>query len=350
MKLELESPREAARRVFIDDHRCHDPVELPQDASTRKYFRVRRDGKTFLVMDAPPPRENAAAFFKVTHHLKEIGVRAPQVYAHDLENGFLLMEDLGDQTFTRMIEGGHDANVLYRRALSVLCHIRKQARARDIQLPQFDAEIGLAEARLFIDWYLPARTLQPTPPDAAKSFCEAWQEMLESLPPLPPTLVLRDFHIDNLMITGSDCAVLDYQDAVLGSPAYDVASLFEDARRDVPTMVARRMNELYLAQNPDLPRRVFERHYIVWAAQRHCKVAGIFTRLWLRDGKDAYLRHLPRVLKLLGAQLNRPAVQLLQQWLRKHAGKKIAHEDFGHTREEILQSGCVEVEGENAEE
>ncbi|MGR3914776.1 MAG: hypothetical protein OD918_09760, partial [Gammaproteobacteria bacterium] len=131
-------------------------------------------------------------------------------------------------------------------------------------------------------------------------------------------------------------------DAALGSPAYDLASLLEDARRDVAPAVADEMMELYFAQNPgnrpahDHERRDFRRHYIVWAAQRHCKVAGIFTRLWLRDGKDAYLRHLPRVLRLLRRHLHAPALSPLRDWLGAHFGE-VAHVEITASRAQLLR-------------
>jgi len=333
--------RAALRRAFTAKHRWNwrDAHALRPDASARRYFRLRRDDATALLMDAPPG-ENAAAFVAVTRHLENLGARVPAIYAADLEHGFLLLEDLGEQTFARLLAGGHDEAALYRRAVAALGNIRRRARVSEMDLPAYDAELAWAESRLLIDWYLPARARRPTPPGAAESFQRAWREMLAELPPLAPALVLRDFHIDNLMLAGDDCALLDYQDAVIGSPAYDLASLLEDARRDLAPALAEEMMNLYFTQTPggehEHARRDFRRHYIVWAAQRHCKVAGIFARLWLRDDKDAYLRHLPRVLRLLRRHLREPALSPLRGWLGAHFGE-VAHAGFAAPRAALLR-------------
>ncbi|MGR3914927.1 MAG: phosphotransferase, partial [Gammaproteobacteria bacterium] len=234
--------RAEMRRAFIAKHRWHDAHALRPDASARRYFRLRRGDATALLMDAPPG-EKPGAFVTVTAHLAQLGARVPAIYAADLEHGFLLLEDLGEQTFARLLADGHDEAALYRRAVVALSHIHRRARVGGMDLPAYDAQAAWAESRLLIDWYLPARRRRPTPPAAAESFHCAWAEMLAELPPLAPTLVLRDFHIDNLMLAGDDCALLDYQDAALGSPAYDLASLLEDARRDVAPAVADEMME-----------------------------------------------------------------------------------------------------------
>ncbi|MDA7969354.1 MAG: phosphotransferase [Gammaproteobacteria bacterium] len=341
--------RDELRRAFLAEH-CRgwrEVGELRQDASARRYFCLRRNDERALLMDASPgENENAGAFVAVTGHLQRIGARVPEVYAADIKNGFLFLEDLGERTFSRLFNDDHEnapgETALYRLAVGALTDIRGRARAEEINLPAYDAEAAWDESRLFTDWYLPARMQKPFPKDAAESFRQIWREMLGALPPLAPTLVLRDFHIDNLILAGEKCALLDYQDALLGSPAYDLASLLEDARRDIAPELADEMMNLYFAQSPggegesENARRDFHRHYIVWAAQRHCKIAGIFTRLWLRDGKDAYLRHLPRVLRLLRRHLHKPPLAPLREWLAAHLGE-VAHADFAATRENLLR-------------
>ncbi len=331
-----DASRDRLRRAFLAEHHWDDAevVPLKPDASFRRYLRLRKNGAIAMLMDAPPPMENVAAFVAVTRHLEKIGARAPAIHGVDGGNGFLLLEDLGDQTFARLLAEGRDEAELYRRAIGVLGRINQHPEAAAIALPVYDAdnaELALAEANLLLDWYIPARLQRPPDAEARGAFRELWEAAIGGLPALEPTLVLRDYHMDNLMLTGNgdgdDCALLDYQDAVIGSPAYDLVSLLEDARRDVAPSLVDEMLALYLEQNREIDRRDLHQHCIVWGAQRHCKVAGIFVRLWLRDGKDIYLQHLPRVMKLLQRHLHEPALQPLRRWLGDHLGE-LDHRGF----------------------
>ena len=317
-----KSDRAELRRGFLAAHRWDDAEALPlrPDASFRRYLRLRRERDTVMLMDAPPAVEDVAAFVTVTRHLQKLGARVPAIYGVDGDNGFLLLEDLGDQTFTRLLAEGHHQTPLYRQAVDTLGRIRRHPQSVAVALPGYTAKSALAEANLFLEWYLPARLERSVSAAARTAFGQIWKHALSALPPLAPTLVLRDYHVDNLMLVDGRCAVLDYQDARIGSPAYDLASLLEDARRDVAPAFGEALLEFYLRENPDLDRRGFRQHYEVWAAQRHCKVAGIFVRLWLRDGKDAYLRHLPRVMGLLQRHLHEPALAPLRDWLGDHPG------------------------------
>jgi len=326
----MNGERDKLRRAFLAKHQLQDAQILPlcPDASFRRYLRLRRNGDTAMLMDAPPPAENAGAFVSVTRHLERLGVRAPAIYASDLDRGFLLLEDLGDRTFSRLLAGGGDETALYRQAVSLLGRIRQHPEVAGIDLPPYDLQTALAEASLLLDWYLPARLQRPVAAGARDTFRRIMEKMLAELPALAPTLVLRDYHVDNLMQVGQagdSCAVLDYQDALIGSPAYDLASLLEDARRDIAPALRAQMSGLYRAQNSELAWPDLHQHYIVWATQRHCKVAGIFVRLWLRDGKDGYLRHLPRVMNLLQRHLHEAPLEPLRRWFAGHFG------ELGHT-------------------
>lgn len=322
--------RMRAGRAFLARHGWADAraTPLPQDASKRRYFRLRDGGRRAILMDAPPP-ETVDSFITVTRHLQHLGARVPAIAAADCARGFLLLEDLGEQTFARQLASGFDEAALYRLAVDALSAIRRHPRATAIDLPAYDSGRALAEANLLPDWYLPARLQRPVSAAARAEFAQIIEALLAGLPPLPPTLVLRDFHIDNLMLCAGACALLDYQDALIGSPAYDVASLLEDARRDLSPQLQRAMFDRYRAQNRELDADALRRHMTVWAAQRHCKVAGIFTRLWLRDGKDGYLRHLPRVLNQLRRRLAEPALAPLRDWLDAQLGAEFGAQPGG---------------------
>ncbi len=333
--------RDHAGQAFLAKHHWDDAAVIPlqADASQRRYFRLRKNsnhGATAMLMDAPPPLENVALFATVTQHLEKIGARVPAIHAMDSDNGFLLLEDLGESTFTRLIAEGHDEATLYQLAIQVLARINQHPRATDINLPRYTIELALTESNLLLDWYIPARLKRRLNASARREFQQLWADIFGALIPLAPALVLRDCHMDNLMLVGGDCALLDYQDAVIGSPAYDLVSLLEDARRDSTAALTADMMKLYCAQNPTIERHTLHQHYLVWGAQRHCKVAGIFTRLWLRDRKDVYLRHLPRVMKLLQRHLHEPALHPLRSWLDEHLGN-LNHAPFDAPATQLLR-------------
>ena len=300
---------------------------LAGDASFRRYHRVRHNGAGAVLMDAPPEREDVRPFLRIARHLHGLGLSAPAIFAADEAAGLLLLEDFGDDTFSRLLATGTDAEGLYTSALDVLIHLHRLSASTAIpaQLPAYDERRLLDEALLLADWYMP--TLMGTPADARvrDAYIAAWREALAPVlaQATPPTLVLRDFHVDNLMrLDGHDglaaCGLLDFQDAVAGAAAYDLMSLLEDARRDVDPALKAEMLARYRAAMPsgEDPAwwSAFERSFAVLAAQRHAKVIGIFTRLYRRDDKPAYLVHIPRVWRLLEGALEHEALAPVARW------------------------------------
>ena len=315
-----ESARERERNAFLTRNGLASAriIPLVPDASARRYFRLHHASGTSLLMDAPPPGEKPEAFVLVTGYLEKLGARVPRILASDIDLGLILIEDLGDQTMTRLLQQGADETRLYTQALDALVDMQTAFTrcATDIKLPLYDLDATLAEAELLVRWYLPARLERPMESNELTEFRALWSELFESLPDLPDVLVHRDYHVDNLLISSDKCAMLDYQDALLGSPVYDLVSLLEDARRDVDTALSKRLIARW-QQQLQMDQTTFDCHYIFWGAQRHSKVAGIFVRLWLRDGKTAYLEHLPRVMGLLKHKLEAPFMAPLQQWLKQ---------------------------------
>ncbi|GEO80930.1 aminoglycoside phosphotransferase family protein [Pararhodospirillum oryzae] len=299
---------------------------LAGDASFRHYERLRRpDGASAILMDAPPPHEDTRPFHALADHLNALGFSAPAVWAAEPEAGFLLLEDLGNDTYTRLLARGADEEVLYTLAVDTLCALQALPAARAIPagLAPYDEPRLRAEARLFPDWYLPACGVKVSP-EALKAFDALWEPLAVVANALPPTLVLRDFHVDNLLYLPERpgikaCGLLDFQDALAGPPTYDLLSLLEDARRDIDPDRIARLRARALATRPDLDPEAFSASWAVLAAQRHLKVIGIFTRLDRRDGKPAYLAHLPRLLRLLDASLTHPVLAPLARWLERHA-------------------------------
>ncbi len=291
---------------------------LAQDASFRRYLRLEQPGQSALVMDAPPQFEDTKPFIQVSEHLKQLGVRCAAIYFSDIENGFLLIEDLGDSTFTRLLASGENELVLYQHAIEVLVNLHNNHNAAKVDVPAYNFHRLIEESLLFTDWYLPSVQQQPGGNEMRAGFADALTAAHDALPLLEQTLVLRDYHIDNLMLVDGECAVLDYQDALVGSPAYDVVSLVEDARRDIPGHIREAVLETYLAGRPGLDRTAFFQHIAFWGIQRHLKVAGIFTRLWRRDSKSQYLEHVPRVMQFVEGKLQDPGLHAIAAWFKKY--------------------------------
>ncbi len=310
------SERDEIRQRFLAENGWGDASvdALPADASFRRYFRLTRDGESRLLMDAPPDKEDSGPYVTVARHLCRLGLSAPQIYAVDGTNGLVLIEDFGDDTYTRLLRNGASEEALYTLAVDALIDLHRHAEAADVGVPPYDRSRLLEEAGLLPDWYVPALGTDMDVPPFRTTYLSAWNTVLDAAPVMEPTLVLRDYHVDNLMLLegrqgAAACGLLDFQDGVIGAPAYDVVSLLEDARRDVPDDLTAAMLARYCDAFPEMDSAAFDTWYAILGAQRHCKVAGIFVRLWARDGKDVYLGHIPRVMRLLERSLKHPALE-----------------------------------------
>jgi len=297
---------------------------LANDASFRHYERLADGTRRAVLMDAPPPKEDVRPFLAVARLLHGLGFSAPGILAEDVAAGLLLLEDFGDSTYTRLFAAGAAEAPLYTLAVDVLIALhRRFVPARPSPVPAYDDGRLLTEAALLVDWYLPAIAGRPTDPALREEYLALWRALLPVARGVPDSLVLRDYHVDNLMLldgrTGiAACGLLDFQDAVIGPRSYDLVSLLEDARRDVPGELQRAMLRRYLDAFPALDRAAFDASYAVLGAQRNCKIVGIFTRLCVRDGKPIYLGHIPRVWRLIEQDLRHPALAPVARWLDQH--------------------------------
>lgn len=298
---------------------------LTGDASFRRYERVRCGERRAVLMDAPPPHEDVRPFVTIDRHLRGLGYSAPEIHAEDAELGALLLEDLGDELFTRVLDAGGDEESLYIHAVDLLIDLQRR------QLPNgifpYDISVLLEEAALFVDWYLPAVRQRAVPPSGREEFMEAWQEVLPVAGEVPSVLVLRDYHVDNLVWLErregtSRVGLLDFQDALVGPCMYDLVSLLEDARRDLPPTLVRSMFDRFVS-GTGLDPVAATAAYAVLGAQRNTKIIGIFTRLWQRDGKIDYLAYIPRVWGLLESDLEHPVLTPMRGWFDRHVPSQL---------------------------
>ena len=298
---------------------------LPGDASFRRYVRLTDGPEPALLMDAPPEHENVRPFITVATHLTDLGFSAPRIIAADGVQGLVLVEDFGNDTFTHLLAAGAAEPALYELAIDMLIDLHRlpTTRATAVDVPAYDDQRLLAETRLLTDWFAPAMFGRPLADDAVRDYEALWRAAFPVARKVPQTLVLRDFHVDNLMRLPerpgvAACGLLDFQDAVIGPASYDIVSLLEDARRDLAPGLKDAMMKRYLAAFPDWDREAFTAACAVLAAQRNAKIVGIFTRLWKRDDKPVYLKHIPRVWRLLEQDLAHPALAPLRAWFDKH--------------------------------
>ena len=278
------------------------------DASFRRYFRWQGAGRSLIVMDAPPPQENCAPFVNIAALLAEAGLNVPQILAADLEHGFLLLNDLGRQTYLDVITAGN-ADPLFSDALQALLAL--QQLPLDRGLPSYDEALLRRELQLFPEWYV-QRHLEVEFDEAQQA---AWQRvsqlLIDSALAQPKVLVHRDYMPRNLMHSAPNPGVLDFQDAVYGPVTYDVTSLFKDAFLSWPEARVRGWLENYWqqARAAGVPVQAdfedFLRASDLMGVQRHLKVIGIFARICHRDGKPRYLGDVPRFFSYIEAVLAR---------------------------------------------
>ena len=285
-------------------------LPLAGDASFRRYFRIRQGDKTAMLMDAPPPNEDPAPFLRAARWLDANGLRAPQILAEDAPRGLVLLEDFGEVRMREYVDQwGDDERAVYRAAIDALVDLHRLPPGPflDYSLAEYQRE-----AKLLVDWYCPAQNLYV---DGA-GYSAAWEEVLSPLLPRqrPGVVVLRDYHAENIMLLGSlhDQGLLDFQDALVGHPAYDLVSLLQDARRDVSPELEAEMFDYYVGKAA--PGGDFLADYARLGAQRNAKIVGIFVRLWQRDGKPKYLNYIPRVWALLERDLAHPALAPVARW------------------------------------
>lgn len=281
------------------------------DASNRRYLRLSRGDETAILMDAPPDRgEDVGPFIAVADHLRALGLSAPRIMERAEGAGLLLIEDFGDDLFARVLNQHPEIeNSLYSAAIDVLLELHRHAPP-DFLKP-YSVAVMADLAALAAEWY--AAGVQETDGTLRDALRDAMARALSELPDLDTVLIQRDYHAENLLWLPdrkgiARVGLLDFQDAMAGHPAYDLASLLQDARRDVPPATEAAMIDRYLTHAPTTDPGTFRTAYAVLGAQRNLRILGVFARLCLRDGKAHYVSLIPRVWNLLLRDLAHPAL------------------------------------------
>jgi N-acetylmuramate 1-kinase len=326
-------------------------IRIQGDASTRSYERLVLEGRSYILMnsprrpDGPPVRdgkpysaiahlaEDVNPFIAMARGLRKAGLSAPAIYFADNQKGLLIIEDLGDE---KVVEGEPPVPIAerYEAAVDVLVALHRQplpptlpiSPRVEYRIPPYDAEAFLIELELLLDWYLP-RMKAAISADARTAFTTLWRDALQAVLASPQSWVLRDFHSPNLLWLPeregmARIGLIDFQDAVLGATAYDLASLLQDARVDaseaLEITLLGRYARLRREADPSFNTAAFVKIYATVAAQRATKILGIFARLDMRDGKPQYLRHMPRIWGYLQRSLAHPALASLSSWYATH--------------------------------
>jgi N-acetylmuramate 1-kinase len=288
-------------------------LPLAGDASFRRYFRIMAPERHAVLMDAPPPHEDPRPFVHIAEHLRQIGLRPPAILAQDFAAGLLLIEDFGDRRMREAVDA--DPTIedgVYRGVVDVLVELHRHAPPT---LPRHGLPSWIDEVALFTEWYCPHVGLSVD----VDGYSTAWRTVLQPVDADDCRWVteLRDYHAENIMLTDSGAGLarfglLDFQDARIGHPAYDLVSMLEDARRDVSPAVEARMLAHYIDATDQ--GQDFETAYWVLGAQRNTRIIGLFVRLWKRDGKAHYRTFQSRMWGLLERDLAHPALAPVRAW------------------------------------
>lgn len=302
------------RQMFLNTHGWELGAPVGRDSSIRRYFRVTKGKQTAILMetvtdDSPhaTPGHSLAGFIMIAGWLDEIGLKVPQIYAQDLDNGYLLLEDLGDQCFRDAVRGGEDVTKLYEIGAAVLEHMGLQDCP--LNLPHYyDSHVHRRHRRV-VDWYLPLIRQRQNDQGTLEAYLLAWQEIERYLPPCPQGFVHVDFHAQNLMWLPQEqglkqCGILDFQGAMIGPQPYDLANLLEDARNDIPDEI----KAAALANRDE----TFRAWYRVLATQFHCRVIGQFIKQAVIDDNPQYLHHISRLERYIREGLKDPVLAPLK--------------------------------------
>jgi len=304
------------RQMFLKKHGWEIMHSVGQDSSIRRYFRVSKGSQNAILMETVPdgsthatPGHSLDDFIRIASWLRDIGLKAPEIYEQDLKNGYLLLEDLGDLCFRDALDSGEDASMLYGLARDILDHIAAQNCSLDLP-DYYDAHVHRRHRRI-VDWFIPLMRGTPNEEGLVEEYLTVWRGIESSAPPVRQGFLHIDFHAQNLMWLPSEtglkrCGILDFQGAMLGPRPYDLGNILEDARRDVPAEV-----KSHILDQLSEDERIWFR---ILATQFHCRVIGQFIKQAVIDENPAYLKHVPRLQNYLANGPKDPILTPLARW------------------------------------
>ncbi len=324
---------DASRRAYARLHRDGQPALVLMDSPRQPEGEVIRDGKTYNQI--AHLAEEVRPFVAIGNALRRAGLSAPEVMAHDFARGFLILEDLGDLAYGVALEEGYAQAELYRAATDVLIELRRLPPGRDLplpdgttySLPRFDRSALEIEIDLLLDWYWPEVKGAEVPDDVRADFYRLWSPVLDRILAEPAGWFIRDYHSPNLMwLADRDglarVGIIDYQDALAESHAYDLLSLLQDNRITVPAELEKELLDHYCREvarrEPSFDEAHFRSIYAAFGAERHTRIVGLWVRLLRRDKKPGYLKHMARAWDYLARNLAHPELSTLRQWYDTH--------------------------------
>lgn len=300
-----------AQNGFID-YRLN---SMPMDASARSYDRVFIKDASYILMNCPPDYTSVIPFIEIASLLRANGLRAPELFAADIENGFLLIEDFGNKRIKdTLLSGDVSDHDTYSRVIDLLHSVQKC----DTQtLEDHDLELLLSGIEVYMDWY-PALLGEELSDNQKLDYLNSWREKLSALHSYKNRVIaLRDFHVENLMdLPSGEIGILDFQDARISCPTYDLVSVLQDARHDVEDHLEEKMLDYYLSGTDVISSQDLDKLYNLLGAQRNLRILGVFARKALRDRQDKYLEFIPRVKRYLEKNLSSSFMQDVKPLLR----------------------------------
>ena len=319
--------RGAQLEQFVSEYFAgkHLPLQpMLGDAGLRSYYRALCNGKSYIIMDCPPSYCSVQPFINIAHYLRSNNFSAPEIITQDTKQGFLILEDFGKLSIKEYLLqvgslGSKERKRVYHLIIDLLILLQQQELPADLK--KFNNDLLCSELDIFINWYIPYAYKKELQIQERDEFIALWKIALEAQEPMISSLVLRDYHVENMMYLEhrddiKQLGLLDFQDALLGSPIYDLVSVLEDARFDIPKEEALEYIK-YFADKKELDIDSVLLNYHILGAQRNSRILGIFARKAERDGDDNYLQYIPRVLKYLEQDLSHPKLAPIKNWLKK---------------------------------
>jgi aminoglycoside/choline kinase family phosphotransferase len=293
------------------------------DAGLRSYYRIVNNNVSYIVMDCPSNYCSVKPFIDIANYLRDKGFSAPEIIGRDVDQGFLVIEDFGIVSIKDYLLGNNESDSsrrkkVYQLIIDLLVSLQAQEIPKNLQ--EFDITLLCSELEVFVDWYIPYAYKRELTIQEFEEFVKIWQNILLMQTPMLNSIVLRDYHVENMMYLEREgvnkLGLLDFQDALYGSPVYDLVSVLEDARIEVSREEALGYIE-YFAARKEMEMDSVLLNYHILGAQRNSRILGVFARKANRDNDKSYLQYIPRVLKYLEYDLSHSTLEPLKTWFSK---------------------------------